>query len=147
MRQTRSDAVAALQAFEAQADDIGHLWVLACSEKAEMVQRAAFADLGDMTPSVGDDIIISNWGARKWFLGTIIKVKDGEPTEKRFSCSFPADNSFDDFQLSPAKYGQGLREEQWGKAAKTIVGWMFLRPLKEAGGTKVPSKRTASTIW
>ena len=31
--------------------------------------------------------------------------------------------------------------------AKTTVGWMFLRPLKEAGGAKVPSKRTASNIW
>jgi hypothetical protein len=131
------------------ADEV-HLWVK-CWEKAPsddedgggsisgqggvMVQLAAFAEMGEMTPQKGDYLCVTGYDCKKWCTVKIVYVARGSVVDYRFRVEFDVDGSFDELQLLEKQYGLGLREEQWGKReAKTRLGWMFLRPTTEVGG-------------
>ena len=120
--------------------DKGHMWIKCVESNWDVVARAVFAEKGDMTPEKGDYIAFAGYGAKKWFLAKIESVVRGAPGDFRYRIRFMADGKWEKCQLLDERYGQGLREAQWGKKeAKTRLGWMFLRPTTEVGGNILAS--------
>ena len=110
-----------------------------------MVLRAAFAEMGEMTPQKDDYLCVTGYDCKKWCTVKIVYVARGSVGDHRYRVEFDVDGSFDELQLLEKQYGLGLREEQWGKKeAKTRLGWMFLRPTTEAGGNIL---RDANSIF
>ena len=111
-----------------------------------MVQRATFADQGDMEPQAGDWLAVTGYNVQKWCTVKIVHVKrHASKGDFKYRVEFSVDGSFDELQLLPKQYGLGLRVEQWAKKeAKTRLGWMFLRPTTEVGGNIL---RDAASIF
>ena len=135
IRQTRSDSIKPIADYEGESD--GHFFIRCRGESKtlELERRATFAERGNLTVEVGDELAVSGYDAETWFIATVDDIGEGNEGDERYRVSFLYDDTIENLKLKAESYGRGLREQHWGKRdAKVALGWMFLRPTKDVGG-------------
>jgi hypothetical protein len=113
-----------------------HCWLLALGRGGRQERRAYLAEPLGATPQIADKVAVTGFGGSVWYSGEIVAVGVGEKGRNRgkpvYTIFFPADMTYvSDTALPESCYGRGI----WDPVKKKCtLGWVFLLPIKEAGG-------------
>ena len=121
-----------------------HVWIQckASYEEDEPHRRACYAEQGDRTPQVGDEIAVTGFGGKCWWAGKIFAIHPGKGRRRGRELTFVAEVYYAE---SVTKTTQTLSSKTYGPARckvgdvrvdrRTVrdsytPGWVFLVPLE-----------------
>ena len=109
IRQTRSDSIKPIADYEGESD--GHFFIRCRGESKtlELERRATFAERGNLTVEVGDELAVSGYDAETWFIATVDDIGEGNEGDERYRVSFLYDDTIENLKLKAESYGRGLR--------------------------------------